>query len=194
MDKESLEHGLGVGNITNAPLFVDYADGDFHLQPNSPCINAGNNSYGTTITDLDGNPRIVSGTVDIGAYEYQGAGSVISYAWLQQYGLPTDGSVDSVDLDLDGLTTQQEWVAGTDPTNATSCLRACAVTTGPNPGVTVPSCPDRLYTLLSCTDLATAAWTPVPGATDIPGAGGLLTLTDTNPPAPAFYRVSVRLP
>ncbi len=73
----------GIGNITNAPLFVDYANGNLRLQSNSPCINAGNNAYVITTTDLDGNPRIVSGTVDIGAYEYQGAGSVISYAWLQ---------------------------------------------------------------------------------------------------------------
>jgi hypothetical protein len=41
------------------------------LQPNSPCINAGNNSYVTSATDLDGNPRISGGIVDIGAYEYQ---------------------------------------------------------------------------------------------------------------------------
>jgi hypothetical protein len=27
MDKESLEHGLGVGNISSAPLLVDYAGG-----------------------------------------------------------------------------------------------------------------------------------------------------------------------
>jgi hypothetical protein len=60
----------GVANITNAPLFVDLAGGDFHLQPNSPCINAGSNSFVAASTDLDGGPRILGGVVDIGAYEF----------------------------------------------------------------------------------------------------------------------------
>jgi hypothetical protein len=50
---------------------VDQASGNLRLQPNSPCINAGDNSYVTNATDLDGNPRISGGIVDIGAYEYQ---------------------------------------------------------------------------------------------------------------------------
>jgi hypothetical protein len=59
----------GVGNITNAPLFVDPANGDFRPQTSSPCINAGNNGFVTSTTDLDGNARISGGTVDMGAYE-----------------------------------------------------------------------------------------------------------------------------
>jgi parallel beta-helix repeat protein len=61
----------GVGNITNAPLFVDYARGNLRLQATSPCINAGGNAYAPGSSDLDGLPRIVSGTVDMGAYEFQ---------------------------------------------------------------------------------------------------------------------------
>ena len=63
----------GFGNFTNAPLLADVAARDFHLQTNSPCINAGANSYVDTDTDLDGNPRIAGGTVDVGAYEFEPA-------------------------------------------------------------------------------------------------------------------------
>jgi hypothetical protein len=59
----------GIANFTNAPRFVDLAGGNLRLQSNSPCINAGNNDYVTTSVDLDGNPRISAGVVDVGAYE-----------------------------------------------------------------------------------------------------------------------------
>ena len=67
----------GAGNIANNPLFV--ATNNFHLSASSPCINAGNNGYSQGATDLDGNPRIFSGAVDMGAYEYQ---ALVGYwAW-----------------------------------------------------------------------------------------------------------------
>ena len=58
----------GSGHITSEPLL----DGDLRPQLSSPCVNAGNNAYAVGSTDLAGRPRIVGGTVDIGAYEYQG--------------------------------------------------------------------------------------------------------------------------
>lgn len=73
---------IGTGNIDAAPLFVD-ADGsdntpntiddDYRLTGTSPGINSGSNAgvpVGVT-TDLGGQARIASTTVDIGAYEFQ---------------------------------------------------------------------------------------------------------------------------
>ena len=51
-------------------MFVNVAAGDLHLLPTSPCVNAGlNQGWMTDSTDLDGNPRISGGVVDMGAFE-----------------------------------------------------------------------------------------------------------------------------
>jgi len=61
----------GVGNITNDPEFVNLAGGDYHLLDSSPCIDAGTNMpWMTGALDIDGNPRMHDGTVDMGCYEF----------------------------------------------------------------------------------------------------------------------------
>ncbi len=62
----------GTENLNVDPMFVYPAGNDYHLATGSPLINAGNNSapyLGSTKFDLEGNDRIIGGTVDIGAYE-----------------------------------------------------------------------------------------------------------------------------
>jgi hypothetical protein len=170
---------------------VNYAGGNLRLQSNSPCINAGNKAYALGPTDLDGLPRIVSGTVDIGAYEFQGPGSVISYAWLQQYGLPTDGAADFLDSDSDGHTTWQEWRCLTDPTDALSGLRLLsAAPAGTNMTVTWASAASVNYFLERSTNLASHL---APLASNLSGQPGTTSFTDINaaPLSPLFYRVGV---
>lgn len=182
-----------IGNITNLPLFVNAAEGDFRLQSNSPCINAGSNTYLTNSTDLDGNPRIVVGTVDIGAYEFQHPTSVISYAWLQQYGFPIDGSADFTDPDGDGMNNWQEWRCGTDPTNAASVLKMLAPSNSPS-GVEVSwlSVPNKNYILARASNLGLQpAFQAL--ATNISGQAGTTAYLDTNAVGngPFYYRVGV---
>jgi hypothetical protein len=62
----------GTGNITNDPQFVNAAVGDYRLSVGSPCMDRGSDAYVQGTTDLDGNPRIMHGRVDMGAYEFQG--------------------------------------------------------------------------------------------------------------------------
>ena len=56
------------------PSFVDAANGNYRLAPGSAAIDAGSNNPpgGLPDHDLDGHPRPVGASADIGAYEYQG--------------------------------------------------------------------------------------------------------------------------
>ena len=76
-----------VGNINADPLFAVpghwewsyWVDGDYHLLPDSLCIDAGDPNYiaEPNETDLDGSPRVMDGdgdgatVIDMGAYEYR---------------------------------------------------------------------------------------------------------------------------
>jgi hypothetical protein len=192
----------GSSTVTNSPLFVDPAAGDFRLQASSLCVDAGVTAYAPTTVDLNGNARIVGGTVDIGAYEFQGSTAITFQAWLQSYGLPSDGSADYVDTDGDGMNNWQEWVCGTDPTNPLLVLRMLQpVVTSNNVTVTWQSVSGVSYFLerslnLGSSNVFSLVATNIPGqaGTNFPGQGGLTTFVDTNVSSGAqlLYRVGVK--
>src|SRR6185369_5721691 len=84
--------GVEVGNNwIGDPLFVDQAFGNLRLQSNSPCINAGLNTFAPAGPDLDDNPRTVGGTVDMGAYEYQSLDLISSGVVSNQFEFTVTG-------------------------------------------------------------------------------------------------------
>jgi len=185
----------GFGCITDDPLFVDSANGDFRLQSNSSCINAGDNFVVGTSTDLDANPRIVGGAVDMGAYEFQGPNGTNGFGqWLAQYGFPTNGTADYIDPDYDGLNNWQEWRAGTNPTNAASGLRLSSAS--PANGAVTLNWQSVLgvgyYVQRSMSLNSPAVFTTI--ATNIPGQTGTTSFSDTNvpPTTQLYYRVGVQ--
>jgi len=79
----------GMGNIDADPCFIDpghwdtngtpddvnddfWVDGDYHLRPDSPCINAGDPNLiaGPNDVDMDGGKRVMLGRIDMGADEF----------------------------------------------------------------------------------------------------------------------------
>jgi hypothetical protein len=186
----------GSGSFTNAPSFVNVTAGDFHEQTNSPSINGGFNLGNLPSTDLDGNPRIVGYSVDVGAYEYQGPdrGLPIPIPWLRNNGLPTDGSANYADTDGDGMNNWQEWIAGTNPRDASSALRLLSPVVSPSGAtVTWQSVGGKSYFLQRAGDLGVQpAFQTL--SSNILGQAGTTSYPDTNSlgNGPFVYRVGVQ--
>lgn len=113
----------GTRNMTNDPLFVNAGAGNYRLSTNSPCLDQGTNIYVQGTTDLDGNPRIVNNTVDMGAYEYQiGVPAPVGYwAWASAI---TNGKTNYSDCATsDGYPNLLKYATGSSPTNSDDFAR-----------------------------------------------------------------------
>jgi hypothetical protein len=119
------------------------------------------------------------------------------HAWLAAYGLPSDGSADYLDSDGDGLNNWQEYLAGTNPTNASSVFKITGGQALPGGQFVLSwlSVSNRLYDVMRGTslDAGAGAFVPVPGATNLAGTPPQNTYTDSVSPAStgAFYRLTV---
>jgi hypothetical protein len=179
-------------SFDSPPLFVNQGGGDFRLQPTSPCINSGRNLYTPVGGDLAGNSRTAGGTVDVGAYEFQSPTSLISYAWLQRFGLPLNGSADFSDPDGDHMNNWQEWQCDSNPGDGLSFLHLLTpVVTASNLLVRWQSVPTRSYILEKCTNLA-AQPLFLPVAPEVPGQPDETVFAETNALGASYYRVRVQ--
>jgi hypothetical protein len=114
------------------------------------------------------------------------------HAWLASYGLPSGGSADYLDSDGDGMNNWQEYLAGTNPTNAGSVFKIISGQMIPGTKFVVrwSSVSNRLYDVLRATNLAAgaSAFAPVPGATNLVATPPVNTWTDSVS-LPNFYRL-----
>ena len=95
-------------NIQLDPLFFDLENGDVHLTAYSPCIDAGTpDTTGLNLPeyDLDGNPRIYNGIIDIVAdEECQQYGSIEGYVTQLDGGAPIEEGAEITFIQYTGFT------------------------------------------------------------------------------------------
>ncbi len=107
----------------------------------------------------------------------------------------TTNNCAACDPDKDGQSNLQEFLADTQPTNASSLLKIVAISNRPPNTMTFfPSSTGRVYSLESTTNAIVGPWSPVGGQSGIYGSGSITNLPDTNSPAATFYRIKATLP
>jgi len=183
-------HGSN-GCVTNNPLFVDAVNSNFQLQAGSPCINAGHNNHVFTINDLEGNPRIVGGVVDMGAYERQDAGTDVDADGLADFwemiyrgGRHFTDPNTSCSNGVNNL--RQAYVAGLDPNDPDSEFLTDIL-----PGTVLqwqPCVSGRVYTVQWSTNLLEGFQ---PLETNIPWSAGGFTDSVHNARGQLFYKIDV---
>jgi len=113
--------------------------------------------------------------------------------WELQYFGHLTGTDPNADTDHDGMSNLEEWLAGTNPTNASSCLRLMAQPSNNTNAFVVswPSVTGKHYQLERATNLLTGFNSVV--QTNIAATAPTNTETDTAslPSNARFYRVGV---
>ncbi len=117
------------------------------------------------------------------------------YAWLAEHGYTNDMETVVTRTGANGFPLWQSYVAGLNPNDPQSQLRIAAAPTLDGAGCVLRwnPVPDRLYTLWSGTNL-TGAFSPLPGAVDLPAAIGSVTNAINTTEGGRFYRLEVRKP
>ena len=198
-----------IGCIIEDPKFVDAENGDYRLLHGSSCIDAGNNSYLSTLSthDIAKKNRVVNRVVDMGYYEgaflpnaeTQSTPKPVPHAWLDSLGTlssfggdyeamasaPSPGTSGGGKTWPDGSPyyVWQDFVAGTSPTNDT-VFTATIHMNGNTPVITwEPDTPElratRVYRTYGKKTLMDANWTDI---------------TDKDMSEYHFFKVTVDLP
>ena len=153
------------GNISADPLFIALLSDNYLIQSASPAVNAGINSApNEPTTDFLGNPRIVAGTIDMGADEYTATNALSLSTYSLHFG--------SVDV---GTGSAPQTLTLTN--NTTSAVKLNLIATGSNYSQT-NNCGKSLAAATGCQISVT--FTPLIGGA-IPGVLGIFTGATLNP-------------
>jgi sugar lactone lactonase YvrE len=141
-------------------------------------------------------PTVQDGLITVGNRSGSSWGDGIPDSWrLLWFGTVSNAlSAADADPDGDGANNWQEYVAGTNPNDATSVFQfipGAAASSSPAFTLQWSSVINKSYTIQSAFDMSSSNWTTL--ATNIPGTGQTMQWTDSNATGQAeFYRALVQ--
>jgi hypothetical protein len=134
------------------------------------------------------------GLITIGDRTGSSWGDGIPDTWRLIYFGTVSNLLSAADLDPDGdgASNWQEYVAGTNPMDPNSVLQLTPGTPSPGFSLQWPSVVGKTYLVQSSVSLFSTNWATT--ASNLPGTGQMMQLSDTNTPGPParFYRVQVQ--
>jgi len=146
------------------------------------------------------------GSVRTGGSTNTPAAGIPPAVWIQQYfpGTPTNNyaSLATSDINSNGMTVWQDYLAGINPTNPGSCFSVAITNSAGQIVVSFPSVQTnssysgvtRYYEIDQCTNLlGGGGWQPAPGYTGILANGGIIACTNATGNDSTFYRAKVWL-
>ena len=122
--------------------------------------------------------------------------------WLAQWGATNNfDAAATADWDLDGVSNWSEYIAGTQPTNASSVFLVNITSSGDSTVVACATIPatvedggkQRYYSLMSRTNLVTEGWQGIDGYTNILGIGQIILYTNQPSGSSDFIRANTTL-
>lgn len=143
----------------------------------------------TTLTMPDADTRIDATFKLSPSVDSDGDGILDSWEVSQFGNLTTAGATS--DSDGDGVSDRDEYLAGTNPKNASDFLRLTSVSKDANDDITVqwPAVAGKTYRLLTSSDLQSGVWVPI--AINIPATTPVTTYTVRATSDRLFLRVEV---
>ena len=180
---------LGATNVTTGNGgTVNFSAGLASTVPAGQLVTA-------TATDPAGNTSQFSSSTTVSTTDSVGDG--IPNAWRAAFfggagNLTNSQSCASCDFDGDGMTTYQEFRAGTDPTKSSSALRIGTVQqAGNNTVVGFATVAGKTYRVETKDDINLASWSLL--VDQIGGTGGIMQIVDPTAATltKRFYRVSI---
>ena len=170
-------NNITIANQTNATLLMT------NIQP-SPYTN-----YTVIITNLFGAATTAPPVVITILADNDRDG--LADDWERKFGFATNNAADALlDSDGDGMLNWQEYVAGTNPTNAASYLKLEAASTCGSACITFEAVSNRTYAVYYSTGLSPSTWTNL---ADVPARPTNWNVTIPDPVATTnrFYRVII---